>query len=496
LSGAKKGSGTTVNVTVTTSSSDGSSSGSGSGSGSSTLPAVSSLTISADTGTSSSDFITKTASQTVSGTLSTSLLSGQTVNVSTDNGSTWTAATATTGSTTFSLSGATLSGSSNLMAKVVNTSLAEGTSLSKAYVLDTTAPTATLTAATYANTAKATVQSSETGTAYLVHSSVSVSDEASITSALGTLWNKVTISTADTDTLLSLTGLVDGTYALYTVDVAGNVSTVSSNTFTVDATATALSNTITQLLMSSDSGSSPTDRITKITSQTISGTLSEALGSNEVVYVSTDGGLNWSSAVTTTGSTTFSLSGLSLELGADNSMMAKVLNTSTLGSSAVYSTLYTLDTTAPTVAITSSKTSAAIGERLTLTFTFSEVPVGFSASDISVTNGTVSGLTVDATDSKVYTATLELSNTLTNGSSVVSIASSKFYDVAGNANSASSSVSVSVDNVAPTVSSVALTSATDAQNNYLNAGDVVTATVTFSEAVTVVTPREVRLTST
>ena len=477
LAGAKKDSGTTVNVSVTTSTSDSSSS--------STLPAVSSLTISDDTGTSSSDLITKTASQTVSGILSTSLLSGQTVKVSTDNGSTWTAATATTGSTTFSLSGATLSGSSTLMAKVVNTSLAEGTSLSKAYVLDTTAPTATLTAATYANTASATVQSSETGTAYLVHSSVSVSDEASITSATATLWNKVTISTADTDTLLSLTGLVDGTYSLYTVDVAGNVSTVSSNSFTVDATATALSNTITQLLMSSDSGSSPTDRITKTTSQTISGTLSEALGSNETVYISTDGGLNWSSAVATTGSTSFSLSGLSLEVGTDNSMMAKVLNTSTLGSSAVYSTLYTLDTTAPTVTITSSKTAATTGESLTLTFTFSEVPVGFSASDITVTNGTVSGLTVDATDSKVYTATLALSNTLSSGTSVVSVASSKFYDVAGNANTVSSSLSVTIDSVVPTVSSVALTSATGAQSNYLNAGDTVTATATFSEAVTV-----------
>ena len=155
LSGAKKDSGTTVNVSVPSTSSG----------SSSTIPSVSSLRISDDTGASSSDLITKTASQTVSGTLSTSLLSGQTVKVSTDNGSTWTAATATTGSTTFSLSGATLSGSSTLMTKVVNTSLAEGTSLSKAYVLDTTSPTATLTTGTYANTANATVQSSETGTA-------------------------------------------------------------------------------------------------------------------------------------------------------------------------------------------------------------------------------------------------------------------------------------------------------------------------------------------
>jgi len=121
------------------------------------------------------------------------------------------------------------------------------------------------------------------------------------------------------------------------------------------------------------------------------------------------------------------------------------------------------------------------------------VPVGFSASDITVTNGTVSGLTVDATNSKVYTATLTLSNSVSSGTSAVSVASSNFYDVAGNANvdssslSVTSSVSVTIDSVAPTVSSVAITSATGSQNNFLNAGDVVTARATFSEAVTVVT---------
>src|SRR5207244_10218309 len=42
-----------------------------------------------------------------------------------------------------------------------------------------------------------------------------------------------------------------------------------------------------------------------------------------------------------------------------------------------------------------------------------------------------------------------------------------------------------VDNTAPTVSSVAITGATGIQNNTLNAADVVTATVTMSEATTV-----------
>ena len=389
-----------------------------------------------------------------------------------------------------SLNSGTIKDASGNNATLTHTAVSDNAS----FMVDTTAPTATLTTGTYANTASATVQSSETGAAYLVNNTIIVTNEASITSASGTSWNSVAISAANTNTSLALTGLVDGSYKLYTVDAAGNLSTASTNTFTVNAAATSLSNTITQLLMSSDTGSSPTDKITKTTSQTISGTLSEALGSNESVYISADGGLNWSSAIASSGGTSFNLSGLLLEVGTNNSMQAKVMNTFTSSSSAIYSILYTLDTTAPTVAIiaptlaiTSSKTAATAGESLTLTFTFSEVPVGFSASDITVTNGTVSGLTVDATNSKVYTATLALSNALSSGTSVVSVASNNFYDVAGNANAVSSSLSVTIDSVVPTVSSVAIASATGATNNTLNAGDVVIATATFTEAVTVVT---------
>jgi hypothetical protein len=47
----------------------------------------------------------------------------------------------------------------------------------------------------------------------------------------------VEITTANTNTDLLTTGLVDGTYNLYTVDEAGNLSTVSTNSIVVDTTA-------------------------------------------------------------------------------------------------------------------------------------------------------------------------------------------------------------------------------------------------------------------
>jgi hypothetical protein len=110
--------------------------------------------------------------------------------------------------------------------------------------VDTTAPTATLTTGVSANTANATVQSSELGTAYLVKTggagAVTVSNLASITNAGDAKFNSVAIIAASTGTPLSLAGLEDGTYSLFTVDAAGNLSAAASNTFTVDSTAPTL----------------------------------------------------------------------------------------------------------------------------------------------------------------------------------------------------------------------------------------------------------------
>ncbi|TXT21749.1 MAG: hypothetical protein FD134_2600, partial [Gallionellaceae bacterium] len=84
-------------------------------------------------------------------------------------------------------------------------------------------------------TGNAVVQSSEIGTAYLVNSTVTVTNVASITAAADNQWNQVAITAINTDTNLAATGLVNGTYKLYTADAAGNLSTAAANTVTVDA---------------------------------------------------------------------------------------------------------------------------------------------------------------------------------------------------------------------------------------------------------------------
>jgi len=99
--------------------------------------------------------------------------------------------------------------------------------------VDASAPTASVTTATITTSENAVVQSTETGTAYLVNTAVTVSNLASITGAADNQSNSVAISSAATNTNLPATGLADGTYNVYAVDAAGNLSSASSNSVTL-----------------------------------------------------------------------------------------------------------------------------------------------------------------------------------------------------------------------------------------------------------------------
>jgi methionine-rich copper-binding protein CopC len=108
-----------------------------------TAPAttVSNIGISVDTGSSAADFITKTASQTITATLSASLVAGEVLLGSVDGGSTWTDITTSASGTAISWTGATLAGSSSIQLKVSDAAGNDGAVQSQTYVLDTSAPT-------------------------------------------------------------------------------------------------------------------------------------------------------------------------------------------------------------------------------------------------------------------------------------------------------------------------------------------------------------------
>lgn len=105
-------------------------------------------------------------------------------------------------------------------------------------IADITPPTATLKAEALTNNGNAVVQSSETGTAYLVKNTHTVGSLADITNADDNLWNSVAVGAANADTNLSVSGLLAGVYKLYTADAEGNLSAVASDTVVVSNTST------------------------------------------------------------------------------------------------------------------------------------------------------------------------------------------------------------------------------------------------------------------
>ncbi|MDH1252721.1 Ig-like domain-containing protein [Comamonas thiooxydans] len=224
------------------------------------------------------------------------------------------------------------------------------------------------------------------------------------------------------------------------------------------------------VIFSSDTGSSSVDLVTKTAAQTISGTLSTNLASGESVQVSLDNGFTWATASASPGSPNWSLAGQTL-IGSNTLKVRVVDAAGNIGPAASFS--YVLDTTVPTVAITSNAAALKAGESATLTFTFSEAPNGFTVSDLTATNGTLSNFTATS-NPLVYTVDFTPNAGLTGSSGAVSLAAGLYTDTAGNAGGAGISTPIAIDTVAP----VAFISSSASS---LTAGETALITFTFSE---------------
>ncbi len=135
------------------------------------------------------------------------------------------------------------------------------------------------------------------------------------------------------------------------------------------------------------------------------------------------------------------------------------------------------DTLAPTLAISSSKTVFKAGETAPVTFTFSEIPTGFTASDITVTGGSLSGLAASPTDAKLYTATFAPTANTNSLTGAISVAASSYTDAAGNNGAASNNLALTGDTLAPTL-------AISSNKTVFKVGETATVSFNFSEAPT------------
>ncbi|TRW91231.1 DUF4347 domain-containing protein [Candidatus Methylobacter oryzae] len=200
------------------------------------------LAFSADTGTSTTDFVTNSAAQTITATLSAGLGAGEIVYGSLDGGATWTNITSKVSGTTLTWNGVILSGSNTLKLKVSDSAGNNGVIASQAYVLDTTAPAAV--AATVAFSADTGVSNKDFITQTAAQNlsgtytgTLGAGETLQISLDNGTNWIPATTAAGGTWTLTGQTLSGSNTLKVRVADTAGNSSAVLSQAYVLDTAA-------------------------------------------------------------------------------------------------------------------------------------------------------------------------------------------------------------------------------------------------------------------
>jgi Ca2+-binding RTX toxin-like protein len=261
-------------------------------------------------------------------------------------------------------------------------------------------------------------------------------------------------------------------------DLAGNagVGGVDSPNYTIDT----VRPTIVSMVRTT-----PSTVLTNATTVTFTATFSEAVTGVDLADFGTFGpvgvgggfvsGSGAVYTVTLQGLTGSGQKGLGLQ---PTATFADLAGNSAVVPGLISGEAYTIDLTAPTVAITMADTALKIGETSLVTFTFSEAVTGFVSTDVNLSNanGTLSTLTT-ANGGVTWTGTFTPTANITDTTNAINLAGSQYTDLAGNAGSGTaSSPNYTIDTQRPT----AVITMSDTA---LKVGDTSTVTITFSEAV-------------
>ncbi len=241
--------------------------------------------ISTDTGSSATDFITSDTMLTLTGSLGAGLASGEVAQISLDSGATWTTLTTNGTQWTYTDSRTLTDGSYVYQVRVLDLAGNTGPVVSKTVVVDTITPTATPTIVSYTDDVgqrQGTLSSSQAtdDTTPLLNGVLSAplaSGEVVYLYRNGLLLGAVTMVGALNWTY-SDSGLVSGayTYSARVVDLAGNITSSSDFVLTVD---TSIPTTLAQI----------TSQTTRDTTPIISGVITAALASGQYVEVVING---------------------------------------------------------------------------------------------------------------------------------------------------------------------------------------------------------------
>jgi hypothetical protein len=388
---------------------------------------------------------------------------------SADGGITWTA--------TFTPS-ANITDATNLVT-LDNTGVADlagnagsGTTDSNNYSIDTQRPTATIVVADPA------LSAGETTLVTITFSeAVSGFTNADLTVPNGTL---TALSSADGGitwtATFTPTGGINDTSNIITLantgiaDLAGNAGTGTTNSgnFTINTVAP----TATIVVADNSLTIGETSLVTITFSEAVTGfnnaDLTIANGTLTAVS-SSDGGITWTATFTPTSNITDASNLITL----DNSGVQNAVGNA--GNGTTNSNNYAIDTQRPTATVVLADSALGVGQTTTVTITFSEAVSGLTLADLTVANGTLSGLSTS--DNITYTATFTPSAGITDTSNIITLDNTGITDIAGNSGSGTTdSANYVIDSQRPTATIVI--SDTD-----LRPGETALVTITFSEAV-------------
>lgn len=421
-------------------------------------PSALALLAASDHGTSSSDGLTNLTTPTITGNAET----GATVTLyDTDGTTVLGSGTASAGAFSIVVTPALSAGVHSITAKASDAAgNVSSASTALTTTIDTTAPSVAITSNVASLKAGETATitftfSEDPGTTFTWNGT-----SGDVTVSGGTLGaisgTGLTRSATFTPTASTNAGSASITVAAssYT-DAAGNNGGAGTTPSLVYDTLAPGAPSAPTLIAASDSGIANSDRITRSTSLTFTGT-AEA-GASVTLYDS-DGITVLGSGVATGGN--WSISTVALGDVVHN-ISAKASDAAGNLSSASSTTAVTVDTLAPTVVISSDRTTLKAGETATITFTFSEDPgAGFSwngsSGAVTLSGGTLSALSGSGlTRSATFTPTA-----LTEaGTASIAVAAAAYTDKAGNDGVAGSALNLSYDTLAPAVPSTPVLSA-------------------------------------
>ncbi|MCQ4225961.1 Ig-like domain-containing protein [Stutzerimonas stutzeri] len=189
---------------------------------------------------------------------------------------------------------------------------------------------------------------------------------------------------------------------------------------------------------------------------------------------SSNGGLTWTATLTPSPGVSASTNQITL----DQSQISDLAGNT--GSGTIVSNNYAIDTLRPTASIVVADSELRSGETTTVTVTFSEAVMGFTLHDLTVSNGTLSGLS--SHDGGItWSATLTPNANVTDTTNLIVLDNTGVADLAGNAGSGTTpSNNYSIDTQALVITAVGVPA-----NGTYGIGADLDFTVNFSEAVRV-----------